>query len=134
MAARFTSPSFLGAPLTLQVLQEDIDAAYKAHTSWYLDPRKTPPALALARFGIKAACGYDYLEFFEDYEVNKKVALTSELKAYMLKFGLSLYENISEAALASIKQLHKSNSDWATPVSAGKRSDRVKPQVFEIAL
>ncbi len=123
--------------MLIQVLQEDIDNAYKAHVSWYLDPRKTPPALALQRQGIKAACNYDFLEIHEDYEVVKKAPLTpgpDELKAYMLKFGASLYDNISEAALAAIKQLHKSNSDWATPVSAGKRSDRVKPGVFEINL
>lgn len=130
--------------MKLQVTEEDIKQAYAVHLKpghWWLDPTKTPIAIALRRQLSEAAGGVipDDLDIRVNYDTiltshtATDIPLPKKAQEYQIQFGLSLYKNLDPHRAAVIKKLHETSSSYFDCVEVGtKKADRVPSTEFDI--
>lgn len=119
--------------MKFQIVEEDIVEAYKEHaTGWWLDPCKTPPAIALARLGYEP--GFEKLNIaYTTGKINgKDIKIPENLTKYVLQFSYSLMGPLQAITLSAIKALHSTNTDFRKPITIPKTFGRVLPEEFEI--
>ena len=110
--------------ITLEILQEDIDAAYRHHEGiWWFDPSFSPIAIAALRqnLGKKA-----------DYTTLDGRPLSPSASAYQLAFGHSLYGEFKIAEYQAAKHFRANTGN--TGAIELKSTKAVKPITLNVVV